>query len=91
MVEMVNFGLGGGGPDHIEYEIPQDYAPVFRAAADSAGGLWVDILSAFKRLPPEERRAMRFRFDPHYTPAAHRVVADALRPHVTALTRSQYK
>ena len=76
---------------YIEYEIPQDYAPVFRGAADSVNGLWVDILPAFKRLPPEERRSMRFRFDQHYTPAAHRVVADALRPHVMALTRSQYK
>lgn len=74
---------------YIEYDIPQDYAPVFKRAADAANGIYVDILPAFKQLPTEERRAMRFRFDQHYTPAAHRVVADALRPHVMTLTRTE--
>ena len=76
---------------YIEYEIPQDYESVFRRTAKSVNGIYVDVLPAFKRLAPEERRAMRFKFDQHYTPAAHRVVAEALLPHVMALRRSQYK
>jgi hypothetical protein len=76
---------------YFEYDIPQDYEPVFRRAADSVNAVYVDVLPAFKRLPPEERRALRFRFDQHYTPAAHRVVAHALRPYVMALRDAQYK
>lgn len=76
---------------YIEYDIPADYEPVFRRAAASVRGVYVDVLPAFKRLPRDQRRAMRFRFDQHYTPAAHRVVAEVLRPYVTALRNSQYK
>lgn len=71
---------------YIEYDLPRDYEPVFRRAADAVGGTYVDILPAFKRLSPRDRRALRFRSDPHYTPLAHRIVADVLRPYVAVLT-----
>ena len=70
---------------YIEYDLAPDYEPVFRRAAQATGGTYVHLLSAFKRLTSEQRRATRFRFDQHYTALAHRVVGEALAPHVFAL------
>lgn len=70
---------------YIEYDLAPDYEPVFRRAAQATGGTYVHLLPAFKRLTSEQRRATRFRFDQHYTALAHRVVAEALVPHVLAL------
>jgi len=70
---------------YIEYGLPLDYESAYRNAARAAGGAYVDLLPAFRRLTPDERRATRFRFDQHYTPLAHRVVAAALAPHIAAL------
>jgi carbamoyltransferase len=38
----------------------------------------MDLLPYFKRLSPEDRRNCRFVNDTHYSPLAHRVVADAI-------------
>jgi hypothetical protein len=70
---------------YIEYDLAPDYEPVFKCAAQATGGTYVHLLPAFKRLTSEQRRATRFRFDQHYTALGHRVVADALAPHVLAL------
>lgn len=70
---------------YIEYDLAPDYERVYKAVSRTAGGTYVDVLAAFKRLPPEQRRAARFRFDQHYTPLAHRVVAGALLPAVTTV------
>lgn len=69
---------------YIEYDLAPDYERVYETASAAAGGTYVDVLAAFRRLTPAQRRAARFRFDQHYTPLAHRVVADALLPAVTA-------
>ena len=39
---------------------------------------WVDLLTAFQALPPEERRRCRFPKDVHYTPFAHSLIAREL-------------
>lgn len=70
---------------YIEYDLSPDYEFLYRRAAQAVGGTYVDVLSAFAPLTRNQKRATRFQFDQHYTPLAHRIVADAMLPHVRAL------
>jgi hypothetical protein len=70
---------------YIEYGMAPDYERVFRRAAEATGGDYVDLLSAFRRLSATDRRATRFRYDQHYSPVGHQVVADTLLPYIARL------
>ena len=50
-------------------QLAQHYAPRLR---------FVDLLPYFHALSKRQRRQCRFQYDSHYTPLAHRVVAEAL-------------
>jgi hypothetical protein len=63
---------------YLEQHSPT-YWPRFREIEDRSAGVFVvDLLPAFKRRPRTQREAFRFSDDPHYTAAAHLVVADEL-------------
>ncbi len=65
--------------DHYLELQPPTYGPRFQELEDAAQNVFlVDLLPAFKRFPMEARKGFRFPDDPHYTAAAHVVVADAL-------------
>ncbi|MCC6611323.1 MAG: SGNH/GDSL hydrolase family protein [Burkholderiales bacterium] len=65
--------------NHYLEQHPPTYLPRFRELEDrSAGVFTVDLLPAFTRRPRAEREAFRFNDDPHYTAAAHAVVADEI-------------
>lgn len=65
--------------NHYLEENGPTYWPRFAELSDPTNRVTVvDLLPAFNAVPMEQRRAFRFPDDPHYTPSAHRVVADAL-------------
>jgi carbamoyltransferase len=67
---MYNHYLGDNGPT---------YLPRFAELADDDRSIHlVDLLPAMHAVPMVERRGFRFPDDPHYTAAAHKLVADAL-------------
>jgi hypothetical protein len=72
----------------IEYEIAPPYRTLYRDVADKTAGIYVDVVSAFEGLTAAQKRATRFRFDQHYTPFAHSLVAKTLIPHITSLRRT---
>lgn len=73
---------------YIEHDLAPDYDVFYRRVAREMGATYVDVLSAFRRLSAAERRSARFRFDQHYTPLAHKVVARAIAPYVSAVRGS---
>ena len=67
---MYNHYLGDNGPT---------YMPRFAELADPNRSRYlVDLLPAMLSVPMSDRRGFRFPDDPHYTAAAHKLVADAL-------------
>lgn len=63
---------------YLEHHRPT-YWPRFKELEDESAGVFVvDLLPAFKRRPLAERQSFRFDDDPHYTAAAHAVVADEI-------------
>ena len=64
---------------HYLERFPPTYMARFRELDAPADGVHVvDLLPAFARVPARRRRELRFPGDPHYTPPAHAIVADAL-------------
>lgn len=64
---------------HYLGDLPATYWPRFAELDNPSAGVHaVDLLPAFLRRRRAERRRFRFPDDPHYTCAAHEVVADAL-------------
>lgn len=65
--------------NHYLEQHPPTYWPRFRELEDPPAAVYVvDLLPALTRRPRAERESFRFRDDPHYTAAAHAVVADAI-------------
>lgn len=65
--------------NHYFAENPPTYMPRFRELADRDNGVHVvDLLPAMLTVPIDQRRGFRFPDDPHYTAAAHSLVADVL-------------
>lgn len=70
---MCNHYLGENGPT---------YMPRFKEIEDKPKGVHViDLLPAMQTVPLKDRRGFRFPDDPHYTAAAHSLVADAIEYH----------
>lgn len=70
---MYNHYLGENGPT---------YLPRFQELADSTSQVHVvDLLPAMLNVPLKTRQGFRFPDDPHYTAAAHSLVADAIEYH----------
>lgn len=76
--------------NHYLEQHPPTYWPRFQELEDKSGKVFVvDLLPAFVQRPRTERASFRFPDDPHYTAAAHALVADeiekAVREHSPAL------
>lgn len=54
------------------------YSERFKSLDNHVDMRVVDIFSYFKQLSPAEKRQCRWEYDIHYTPFAHKVIADAL-------------
>jgi GDSL-like Lipase/Acylhydrolase family len=65
--------------NHYLEQHPPTYWPRFRELADDSAGVFVvDLLPAFTRRPLSGRTSFRYSDDPHYTTAAHAVVASEI-------------
>ncbi len=71
----------------IETERPPSYLERFRELEMRPRVRVADVLPAFRRLSPVERRACRFRRDIHPTPRGHAIIARALLPEIDACLR----
>jgi hypothetical protein len=69
---------------HIEHPRIANYMPRFREL-ETLDVKVIDILPRFLQLSPSQRRACRLNNDPHYSPLAHRVVADVLEQELDAV------
>jgi hypothetical protein len=75
-------------PTHFHVEgmaSPTSYQQRFAELHQPPGMVVHDVLPAFHALSASARRACRFEHDPHFTPMAHRLVAESLAHQVTAL------
>jgi hypothetical protein len=59
---------------------PSSYLARFRELAEETGCYLHDPLPDLLKYPAAERRAFRFKIDPHYTAAAHKALAASLAP-----------
>jgi len=68
---------------------PQNYQKRFRELEQMTNVMVHDPLPDFQRVPRSERRSFRFARDPHYTRAAHRVLAESLAPVIEPLMKKE--
>ena len=65
--------------EHYLCQLPPTYMPLFRTLKGKRANIFIsEVLPAFTAVPLGLRQEFRFSADPHYTPAAHRVLAEAL-------------
>lgn len=76
---------------HYLEQLPPTYLPAFQSLHTPERGIHViDILPAFLKRPMEERRGFEFPNDPHYTTAAHRLVAAELDRNLSGILGSDW-